>query len=618
MAMGKIKIICNFLLTLFSTAVFCQRTTNHAILIGVDTYKYPNVWNSPPQLKKNIEEVSNFFRTSKRYGFRLTALVNKDVYVEKIKQTLEHLDVSKGDYVMIYLTGHGCQVEDKSGKRKNAMHQGFICYDTPDKQHKDFTKTVLLGDSLGVWLTDLRKRLGSAGQVFILVESCHSGGITRGRKNKQAQFIEENIVNLKDRAPLIVFASSRAFNQTSSIQKFTTIFLSAFRNFTEGSYYDLFGQFYLAQRKEILSRSDIQLAVNLDVDDPNYLRMGVFQDSIYAPNNFIRIIEISPDYEKDHQFKIDRGVFEGVTQGSTIKLTDADQKKFAGNVDIATNGSSWVTLTGNSFPLKSDLWKYQVQIADYHFRDTLFISIDSLVSNSFHQKVREKLTELRFVKLDTAGSFNGYTLISINDSLFIRRNKDTTTICQVQDIDDLKSSLVKISISRFIRQLRTTKDSSVSLALQYNKVPLSDNELAHLNENDSLVIVVHSIAIDQERYYCLLHLQDEFISQIVPVNFQVNESECKLPRRLDKDILIGGVKVGKTDGSFLLVISETPFDLRQILLKPFSKTRGKLNKMEKLINDVFLNERESNPLYNPDALKIEQRNYKIERMKVMN
>src|SRR5688500_1113428 len=130
MVMDKIKILSNFFLSLFSSAVCCQGRTNHAILIGVDTYQYSNIWNSPPQLKKNIDEVLGIFKYSKKYDINVTDLVNKDVTVNSIKQSLEHLHVSEGDYVMIYLTGHGCQVIDTGTKKKNAMHQGFICYDT--------------------------------------------------------------------------------------------------------------------------------------------------------------------------------------------------------------------------------------------------------------------------------------------------------------------------------------------------------------------------------------------------------------------------------------------------------------------------------------------------------
>ena len=239
--MGKIKIVLAILFALAKNQVAAQAVTNHAVLIGVDHYQY---WNTPSQLGENIDGVLKFFKENNKYHFQLTTLRNQDVYLGKIRQTLEALPVKKGDYVMIYLTGHGCQVEDESGKRKNTMHQAFVCYDTPTPGHDGFTGKLLLGDSLGIWLTRLRNKIGAKGQVFILAESCYSGLISRGiTRNRQARFIEENISNLKGLAPLIVFSSSRAFNQTPSSQKFTLIFLSAFRNFSTGSYYDLFNRF---------------------------------------------------------------------------------------------------------------------------------------------------------------------------------------------------------------------------------------------------------------------------------------------------------------------------------------------------------------------------------------
>jgi hypothetical protein len=607
MVMGKIAIIIKIVLCFYIQGIYCQKSTNHAILIGVDTYKFPATWNSPPQLKKNIEEVSNFFNTSSKYQFKVTSLINEAVKVDNIRKTLTELNVSAGDYVMIYLTGHGCQVEDTSAKKKNAMHQGFICYDTPERTNKAFSKTVLLGDSLGVWITNLRRKLGSAGQLFILAESCHSGLITRGRPpkktSKQTRFVEENIGNLRDLAPLVVFSSSRAFNQTSSIQKFTLIFLSEFKNFRQGSYFDLFDKFYLAQRREVLQRSDIQLAVNLDVDDPGYLRMGFFQDSIYPANNLVRIIDVSPDYDTDHLFQIDRGIFEGVTQGSIVTIRDDGRKQYCGKVEIVKNASSWVSLKGASLPSKPDLWKYQVQIAQYNFRDTLLVSLSESMPADIRQQVLSKLLELKFVQLDSAASFGGYSIGSNMDSLLISRNKDSVMLSRLRGINELKSTLLKIQISRFIRRLQTSRDSTVTLVLKSNEAPLSDNELVHLKAGDSLVIVVHSDPSERERFYCLLHLQDEFISQMVPVNFQVNESECKLPPRLAKDILVGGVKVGQLDGSFLLITSETPFDLRQVLLQPLTKSRGRLNKMQRMINDLFLTDAEPKPLYDPGAVE---------------
>ena len=87
-------------------------------------------------------------------------------------------DTEKGDRVVFYFAGHGAQVEDKNGDEgDDKFDEVLVPSDT--KGELEGADAGLSGfitdDEIGELLADLPGR-----EVMMIVDSCHSGTITRG------------------------------------------------------------------------------------------------------------------------------------------------------------------------------------------------------------------------------------------------------------------------------------------------------------------------------------------------------------------------------------------------------------------------------------------------------
>ena len=84
-----------------------------------------------------------------------------------------------GDEVVILLSGHGSQQpDDNPPEEPDGLDETFLPRDVG--KWSDNTKVVeraIIDDELGVWLNAIREKGAS---VWLIVDSCHSGTITRG------------------------------------------------------------------------------------------------------------------------------------------------------------------------------------------------------------------------------------------------------------------------------------------------------------------------------------------------------------------------------------------------------------------------------------------------------
>ncbi|WP_159445091.1 caspase family protein [Filimonas lacunae] len=609
----------------------CQQQ-NHALVIGLDHYQLEDVWESRPELRENIDSVLLFFRTDRIRKFQVDSLRNENATLDKIVAKFQNLKVKQGDRVMIYLTGHGSQVPDLDDDEKDGTDEVFVCYDSPSPDDvAGLRKKSLVDDKLHELLVNLRTKLGSQGQVFLLVESCHSGSIEKNGVKKsfnaysrdwQTAFMSEHSENggTEKLAPLITFSSSRAYNPTGVVYRYTLCFLAEFQNFITGSYYDLFRSFYLAQRQKQFNKADIQLTVNMSADDPYYLRLGVLEDTVYEEKKMARIINTDYTNPARPQYEIDLGLYQGLTTGSAVKLTATNGHVYPAQVSFVKSGSSMISLTdGTKAPSIEEAWGLSVEVTQYNFEDTLHLAIDASVPADKRKDIVTGLQDLEFVLL-AQDSIKGYSLAYIDKrGYFIKRNKDNKALFVVKDRDvsSIRATVLKLQINRFIIQLNTTQDTTVTLVLQQNGQPLKLAQLSRLSPGQKLQLYVQPGKLAKSQFYCILQLEDEIIRQLVPVNVRINESDCKLAKGQSQPVFIGDIIVGKRNGSFLLITSESPIDLREVMLEPLSvKTKGigEFNALEKLVNQLFLNKGNHPPLYNSNNIFTQQLSYRIQSL----
>lgn len=168
-------------------AVLPATAAKRAVVFGLGQYEDP-AWTRIHG-DKDAQLVAEMLRQN---GFRdLTVLTNKQATKRGMAQAL--LDLThrcvKGDIVYIHYSGHGQLMTDldgdeseRWGRRRHAQwDEAWVPYDaymTYCKQ--DDGRRHFCDDDVERFLTAIRKRIGSTGQLYVVIDACHSGDATRG------------------------------------------------------------------------------------------------------------------------------------------------------------------------------------------------------------------------------------------------------------------------------------------------------------------------------------------------------------------------------------------------------------------------------------------------------
>ena len=86
-----------------------------------------------------------------------------------------------GDIVVLHYSGHGQQIYDDDGDEIDGYDEAIIPYDgkISFKTGKYGGENHLRDDELGRMINQIRKKIGQAGDVIVILDSCHSGTATR-------------------------------------------------------------------------------------------------------------------------------------------------------------------------------------------------------------------------------------------------------------------------------------------------------------------------------------------------------------------------------------------------------------------------------------------------------
>lgn len=148
----------------------------YAILIGINDY--PQV----RKLKGGINDIALMQDLLIKRGFlkgNIKLLPNEKATKSSIEQSLKDLvySVNAGDIVVIHFSGHGSQVkDDESTEEVDNLDETLIPYDYIHTVEKA-RMTSITDDELNYFLNQLT---GKKANVTLVIDACHSGGITRG------------------------------------------------------------------------------------------------------------------------------------------------------------------------------------------------------------------------------------------------------------------------------------------------------------------------------------------------------------------------------------------------------------------------------------------------------
>lgn len=158
--------------------------TKRALLVGISDYgnamEDPNKW-------ANISGANDVLLLSplfSEHGYIVTSLVDSQANHTNITNALMELakESKKGDFVYIHFSMHGQPFEDLNGDEEDGWDEALIPVDAEMLYAEGVYegKNHLLDDELEVYFNDIRSKLGSEGQLIVILDACHSGTASRG------------------------------------------------------------------------------------------------------------------------------------------------------------------------------------------------------------------------------------------------------------------------------------------------------------------------------------------------------------------------------------------------------------------------------------------------------
>jgi metacaspase-1 len=176
--------------------------TKHALLIGVGKYESQLGWsnlssaNDIPILKRALLDWD--FEEKNIHSYVDDPTMTPDGILAAIQKHLVQ-NVKPGDIVYFHFSGHGQQIADDEANpdELDGLDESLVTYDAPagnqlsgkpyayDKHLRD--------DDLERALREVRKKLGSDGDVFVSIDACHSGSATRGGSGRFRGSMQANV-----------------------------------------------------------------------------------------------------------------------------------------------------------------------------------------------------------------------------------------------------------------------------------------------------------------------------------------------------------------------------------------------------------------------------------------
>lgn len=268
----KKQMLLIFTIVLMLCAISAEaKGKKYGLFVGVNKYPAPNQLagceNDAKQMQKTL---------ATKYGFKLadttillSAAATRQAIIDKMKFYAGK--ASAGDIFVMHYSGHGSLFPDSMSEEQDETEETF--FDDPSTDGVDIPKdkydstilpvdfnkytsgkgwgNMILDDELYAMFAEFTKK---GVQVVFISDSCHSGGISRGKSKGKTRFL----------SPLRVFKVKK-FDDLKIKKPATT------RNVTDRSMNELY---------IVLSASNVnELALD---GEPKKLQMGLFSENLVA------------------------------------------------------------------------------------------------------------------------------------------------------------------------------------------------------------------------------------------------------------------------------------------------------------------------------------------------
>lgn len=174
------------ILAIFVTfPVFGNAQRKRALVVGISKYHANGykIWNNI----HGAEDVALLTPELKKKGFIVQPLVNEDATYQGILTALSGFiqKSKKGDIIYLHFSCHGQPVEDGLNgfpkDEKDGWDESLVPIDAGKVYGASGYKGEkhLTDDELNGYIVKLRKKIGSAGMLYVAMDACHAGTMSR-------------------------------------------------------------------------------------------------------------------------------------------------------------------------------------------------------------------------------------------------------------------------------------------------------------------------------------------------------------------------------------------------------------------------------------------------------
>lgn len=167
--------------------------TKRALVIGLSQYqKYRQTQLDWPNIH-GANDAALISKTLRKQGFCIQMLIDGQATALSIRKALSILEkqTRKGNLVYIHFSGHGQPVEDKDGDEPDGWDEAIVPYNAGQQYVANVYNghNHITDDELNIYVTNIRKKAGKTGFVYVVLDACHAGGSSRGEEEEDSVFV---------------------------------------------------------------------------------------------------------------------------------------------------------------------------------------------------------------------------------------------------------------------------------------------------------------------------------------------------------------------------------------------------------------------------------------------
>ncbi len=625
--MRRLSIIIALLTSLSSTA---QKKL--ALIVAVGNYMPGSNISSIA----SINDIKYIKAVLKNNGFppaNIATLENARATKKAILTSLDALAIKAmpGDVVLLHFSMHGQQIRDQReglGKDEDdGYDEALVPYDVKKPQYFPGVYTGenhLRDDELGPKLIALRNKLGNKGSLLVLIDACHSGTATRATefavsRGEPVPFLDpENPLqttisfsakdnffdHLSDTASNMVVISGSGPHQQNlqtdilvngkkeSVGSLTYGFYKAMNGLEKGSNYETLFQ-------NIKAFIQAQHPTQIPLVEGNTSQI-VFSGR-YTPKKetiYLGLADVYPP--NDSIFKIDKGMMDGIGEGTTVKIFSALNNKFVadGKIERAEHfvayGSAQKPLQkGMAYTAIPDAVSYGPFSASLKIKrkdnDDKGLVLVQQLQQLIKQNPFLSIAAQADLMIEIANAENGgqqLQLVDVTDSVRWNKYLQPGDSLLTADGQELMTAIKMVMRSKYLRTL--PDGGALAKFIKAQIIPAGNHtnqtELTLTTGEDYSLKIVNSSS--ERLFYTVLDITpDNKIDILYPTknkeaaNYLI-EKKSEVTRKL-------GVSTNTPFGKEFLkiIISKEPLDLRSVL--EHRRQRAEMTSFQEALDDLF-------------------------------